>query len=123
MKGRVTSTALIVYLVASVVAGANPALACGWVLLMPPEVKGQADTTSAPFKTWSQLAAFDSAKECEAGRKKAAKDMDETFQKLQRGELVARDKTPQQASEFVGGTLFALLSSACVATDDPRLAK
>jgi hypothetical protein len=118
MKGRVTSTALIVYLVASVVAGANPALACGWNLLFPPEVK-----TSAPFKTWQQLGAFDSAKECEVKKKEMSLSREEMIQKVQRGELVAIDPMDHQAWERLNTEFELWLLSVCVATDDPRLAK
>ena len=93
----------------------------GWYLLAPPMVTRDGDSRDfdieAPLHTWSQVGAFDTAKEC-------ADDQEKTIQKVLRlpstAQLLARPR-PQSTGTTGGAILAGMLVSVCVRADDPRL--
>jgi hypothetical protein len=93
----------------------------GWYLLASPMVTRDGDSRDfdidAPLHKWSQVGAYDTAKEC-------ADDQGKTIQKVLQltstAQLLARPR-PQSTGTTGGAILAGMLVSVCVRSDDPRL--
>src|SRR5919109_483430 len=113
-------TLAAVVLVSSLVAQSAEA-GSGWYLLAPPMVTRDGDSRDfdidAPLHKWSQVSAFDTAKEC-------ADDQGETIQKVLQlpstAQLLARPR-PQSTGTTGAAILAGMLASVCVRSDDQRL--
>ena len=109
----------------------------GWYLMVPPDVFNQRWTIDqdAPLSKWQMNGSFDSAQNCqreamlqsEQDRKQARKD-----RKLVTASDFSAALHSARSDADIGDADFALMSfltwqqsiyAACIATDDPRLAK
>ncbi|SRR5712691_4301126 len=78
----------------------------GWYLMLPP-FKQEEPMTDAPFTQWRQGAAFDSASECEAARKRVVDE--------------AKADADAGRGEHHTAVFRGFLHSNCVSSADPRL--
>jgi hypothetical protein len=86
----------------------------GWYLMIPPRISDWPKLvydTNAPLNKWQQSGSFDTAKECEEGKKEVPKLFLQNIDKLPAEE---RPKVTQ-------GIMTMLPAYQCIATDDPRL--
>lgn len=89
------------------------ALPCGWVLLSPPTKEGlKVDGKLAarlPLSAWTQVTAFDSARECESEKGR--------WQKEALDQLGKADMDEKQKSELTVEILVFSISQRCVPFD------
>ena len=110
----------------------------GWYLLIPPrsEYNENADFLSGykildkkPLSQWGQQGAYDSASECEAVKNSLlmveqdvySKSTDTYRKTIGEGTDKAVLKTQRFITEKNNANVWALMSSRCIRSDDPRL--
>ena len=85
----------------------------GWYLMVPPTGRNLRVGLAAPLSQWRTVGSFNSAGDCESGKRKGLPLLEERIkEKAGKAGVAAQDSDVQQ---------LAGLSLRCIASDDPRL--
>jgi hypothetical protein len=86
----------------------------GWYLMLAPRTSDSppvTDDVNAPLNKWKTVGSYDTAAECDAGKK----DTPATIYNAEEG------MSEQQKKVWTQTIMNLLEASICIATDDPRL--
>jgi hypothetical protein len=85
----------------------------GWYLIMPPTGRTLRVGLAAPLSQWRTVGTFNSADDCESGKRKGLPLLEKRIkEKAGKAGVAAHDSDVQ---------VLAGLSLRCIASDDPRL--
>jgi len=85
----------------------------GWYLIVPPTGRNLRVGLAAPLSQWTTVGTFNSAGDCESGKRKGLPLLEKRIkEKAGKAGVAAHDSDVQ---------IIAGLSLRCVASDDPRL--
>lgn len=117
---RTVITTSVIFLIMAGMAMIQPLAANaggGWYLMSPPLSNAGYPDTSQPLNAWHLEKAFDSAKECYAGR------WDPYFEKKESVKVLKKHpEVPKKGwQDFLKTEQSELTQAQCIASDDPRL--